>query len=130
MKTPGKPCPSCPWRRAASAEDIPNFELDLAECLARTCPDYRGMGPDFGAPMFACHQSREGEEFACAGWLSKVGNRHPSVRLAVFDGRLDPAVLKPGADWPDLHDSYQEVLNKLRASTNAECTAEGDISGE
>lgn len=25
MKTPGKPCASCPWRRAAGAADIPNF---------------------------------------------------------------------------------------------------------
>lgn len=37
MKTPGKPCASCPWRRAAGAADIPNFDLDLAEKLADTC---------------------------------------------------------------------------------------------
>ncbi|WP_430982009.1 DUF6283 family protein [Burkholderia stabilis] len=93
MKTSGKPCASCPWRRAAGAEDIPNFDLDLAEKLADTCPDHRGMGPDFGASMFACHQSRQGEEFACAGWLAKVGHRHPAVRLAVTSGRLDPTAL-------------------------------------
>jgi hypothetical protein len=116
MKTSGKPCASCPWRRAATAEDIPNFDLDLAEKLADTCPDHRGMGPDFGASMFACHQSRPGEEFACAGWLAKVGHSHPAVRLAVVFGRLDPAALEPGADWPELHDDYQEVLDKLRAT--------------
>nr|QBR04490.1 hypothetical protein E1956_45825 [Paraburkholderia pallida] len=66
--------------------------------------------------MFACHQSREGEEFACAGWLAKVGRRHPAVRLAVMSGRLVPAALAPDADWPELHDNYAEVLDKLRAT--------------
>ncbi|WP_369679365.1 DUF6283 family protein [Burkholderia ubonensis] len=112
----GKPCPSCPWRLNATAGDIPNFDLTLAENLAATCPDRRGMGPDFGASVFACHQSREGSEFACAGWLAKVGHRHPSVRLAIMTGRLDPAALAPGNDWPALHDDYGQVLEKLRAT--------------
>ncbi len=68
--------------------------------------------------MFACHQSRQGEEFACIGWLAKVGHRHPAVRLAVAGGRLDPEALEPGVDWPELHDSYQEVLDKLRETVN------------
>jgi hypothetical protein len=128
MKTSGKPCASCPWRRAAGAGDIPNFDPGLAEKLADTCPDDRGMGPDFGASMFACHQSREGEEFACAGWLAKVGHCHPAVRLAVISGRLDPAALEPGVDWPELHDSYREVLDKLRATSNSGDEANGDES--
>ncbi|WP_221623305.1 MULTISPECIES: DUF6283 family protein [Burkholderia] len=126
MKTSGRPCASCPWRRAAGATDIPNFDLELAEKLAGTCPDHRGMGPDYGASMFACHQSRQGEEFACAGWLAKVGHRHPAVRLAVAAGRLDPAALKPGVDWPELHDSYREVLDKLRETLNFEDGINGD----
>lgn len=116
MKTPGKPCASCPSQRAVAAGDIPNFSLELAEKLAGTCPDHRGMGPDFGASMFACHQPPEGDEFACAGWLAKVGHCHPAVRFAVASGRLDPAVLAPGDDWPELHDNYPEVLDKLRAT--------------
>ncbi|RQP68505.1 hypothetical protein DF014_33190 [Burkholderia ubonensis] len=84
------------------------------------------MGPDYGASMFACHQSRQGEEFACAGWLAKVGHRHPAVRLAVAGGRLDPEALEPGVDWPELHDSYQEVLDKLRETLNFKDTVNGD----
>jgi hypothetical protein len=105
-------------RVAAKAEDIPNFDVELAEKLADTCPDHRDMGPDVGASVFACHQSRQGEEFACAGWLATVEHRPPSVRLAVVTGRLDPVALKPGADWPELHDNYQEVLEKLRGTLN------------
>ncbi len=62
--------------------------MDLAESLAATCPDERGMGPDFSASLFACHKSREGKEIACAGWLAMVGHRHPQVRLAVLLKRL------------------------------------------
>jgi hypothetical protein len=120
LKTPGKPCPSCPWRRTAGASDIPDFDLKLAEKLADTCPDHRGMGPDFGAAVFACHQSRDGQEFACAGWLATVGHCHPAMRLAVISGRLDPALLEPGADWPELHETYGEVLDKLRITDDPE----------
>ncbi|NIF40102.1 hypothetical protein F3J14_04140 [Burkholderia sp. Tr-862] len=66
--------------------------------------------------MFACHQSKPNEEFACAGWLATVGHRHPSVRLAIASKRLDTSALQPGPDWPELHENYQEVLNKLRAT--------------
>ncbi|MGA3979009.1 DUF6283 family protein [Ralstonia nicotianae] len=119
LTTLNKPCASCPWRREAVASDIPNFDLVLAESLTATCPDQRGMRPDFGASMFACHQSKGGAEFACAGWLATVGSRHPGVRSAVLSGRLERGALAPGADWPALHDNYQQVLEKLRA-TNVE----------
>lgn len=114
-----KPCASCPWRRDAAARDIPNFDMKLAERLAATCPDKRGMGPEFGASLFACHQSKVGGEFACAGWLATVGHRHPAVRIAVATRRLDAAALSPGEDWPPLHADYQQVLKKLSATKPA-----------
>lgn len=114
LNTLAKPCSSCPWRTDRDAADIPNFSMELAEGLARCCPDERGMGPDFDASMFACHQSRDGNEIACAGWLAVVGHRHPGVRLAVAMGRLDATTLRPRAGWPVLHASFQEVLKKLR----------------
>lgn len=120
LATLAKPCPACPWRVDAGAQDIPNFDLELAENLAATCPDERGMGPDFGASMFACHQSKEGREIACAGWMATVGHCHPGVRLAVALKRLDASALRPGARWPALHPNYQQVLEKLRATTPAD----------
>ncbi|WP_198386597.1 DUF6283 family protein [Burkholderia ubonensis] len=111
-----KPCASCPWRKDSTAADIPNFSMELAEGLAECSPDERNMGPNLGAKMFACHQSKHGEEFACAGWLAVAGNAHPEVRLAVFRKELDPAALRPGPDWPELHETYPEVLEKLRAT--------------
>lgn len=111
-----KPCASCPWRLDKDARDIPNFDMEKAEGLAACCPDRRGFGPDFGATLFACHQSKDGAEIACAGWLAAVGNRHPGVRLAVVMHRLSPEALRPGADWPEIHPTYDDVLRKLRSS--------------
>lgn len=110
------PCPSCPWRVDQDAQSIPNFSLDLAENLANTSPDERGMGPDFGSPQFACHQSREGDEIVCAGWLAMVGARHPNVRLGVLAGSVPAEALEPGEDWPEMHETFAAVIEKLRAT--------------
>lgn len=96
--------------------------MDLAEDLAKCYPDENGYGPDVDASMFACHQSRPGREFACAGWLATVGHEHPIIRLAVTKNRLSATALRPGQDWPRLHPTYPDVLNKLRAT----CSADAD----
>lgn len=111
-----QPCRSCPWRVDQDATAIPNFSLAKAEALAETCPDDAGYGPDFGAPQFACHQSRDGAEIVCAGWLATNGGRHPAVRMQVFAGKVPPAALEPGEDWPLLHERFDEVIAKLRAT--------------
>ena len=105
-----KPCPSCPWRVDQDADDIPNFSLDLAERLERTTHQ------EFGAPIFACHQSREGEEFPCAGWLAVYGADNIAVRMMLIDGRISREALCPGDDWPEMHVSFAEMIEKLRVS--------------
>jgi hypothetical protein len=114
LRTPGKPCASCPWRKDSTAADIPNFSMELAERLASCSPDSSNVGPDHDAKLFACHQSKPDAELACAGWLAVAGHRHPRVRFAVFKKKLDESALEPGPDWPELHPSYPEVLEKLR----------------
>lgn len=71
------------------------------------------------APMFACHKSPEGREEACAGWLAAVGYHHLGVRLAVVTGRLSPETLEPGPDWPDLHQSYEEMVEAKTGTPNS-----------
>jgi hypothetical protein len=114
IKVSGRPCESRPWSKDRDARDIPEFSLEMAENLAATCPDERGMGPDFVAKWFARHLSREGSELPCASWLAMVGDAHPSVRMALRDGRLSPEAIRPASDGPVLHESYREVLEKLR----------------
>lgn len=108
-----EPCRSCPWRKDQDASDIPAFRLELAEALAATCPDDRGMGPEFGAPQFACHQSRPGEEIVCAGWLAQAGLAHPMVRLGIAQGDVAREAVVPR---DDLEPDYQHVIEKLRAT--------------
>jgi hypothetical protein len=103
-----QPCASCPWRLDQHADAIPNFSLDLAEGLVRTTSD------ELGAPIFACHQSRNGEEIVCAGWLARYGADSIAIRLQLMDGRCHPSALSPGDDWPELHETFREVIEKLR----------------
>lgn len=126
MKSAVKPCNGCPWRTDRIAGDIPTFQLGLAEALAATCPDENGMGPTFEAPLFACHESRPGREFACAGWLAACGSAHPIVRLAVMRGDLDAARLSAAAEWPALHGSFAEMIAKLRTTSSCAVSAEPD----
>lgn len=104
------PCKSCPWRKEAVAGDIPNFVLELAEGLADTCKDE----PQLGDHIFACHLSKPEEEFACAGWLARYGWDSLTVRLLMIDGRIKPEELEIGENWPELHETYDEMMAKLR----------------
>lgn len=109
-----RPCAACPWRKDTHVADIPGFSLELAESLANTSPDERGMGPDFGDPLFACHDSKPGDEIACASWLAVVGASHPMVRLHVMTGRIARHQLEPQPGWPELHESFGSMIAELR----------------
>lgn len=102
---PPKPCAECPWRRDQPAG---RFPAERYEAMRGTSADRDGSAP-LGAPLFACHKTREDAQVACAGWLAVEGHGHVGVRLAVATGRLDPVALHPGSDWPALYDSYDEL---------------------
>lgn len=106
MKRVKRPCAECPWR--ADAEPG-RFEPERWEALRASGSDERGFGPEFTAPLFACHKTPEGEERACAGWLAVEGANHPRVRLDVLTGAMPECALTPGPDWPDLHGSVIEA---------------------
>jgi hypothetical protein len=101
-------CRSCPWRVDCVPErDIPNgYSCDLHERLRGTIAD----GPDFRpGPLriMACHYSRLGEEYPCAGWLANQlgpGN-NIAVRLAVMLGRMPI----PEVDG-DQHPTFEATL--------------------
>lgn len=68
-----------------------------------------------GAPIFACHQSVPEQEVVCVGWLARYGWESLGIRLRLLDGlqsrdQLDP----PPPEW-DLHETFAEVIEKLRA---------------
>lgn len=104
------PCRHCPWRLDQDATVIPGFSLEKAEGLVRTTET------ELGAPQFACHQSREDEEIVCAGWLARYGWDNIGVRIGLMTGKYKPEMLAPGDDWPELHETFEEVIEKLRAT--------------
>ena len=99
------PCAECPFRRDTASGMFPACRY---EALRETAGE-RGAEAGLNAPMSACHKSPEGREEACAGWLAVCGIEHLGVRMAVLTGRLEPADLQPGEDWPELFASYAEM---------------------
>lgn len=102
-----QPCRTCPWRVEQHADEIPNFRLDLAERLVNTTSD------QFGAPVFACHQSRDGQEVVCVGWLWRYGQDSIAVRLRLLNKQMAPEELEPDPAI-ELHETFDEVIEKLR----------------
>lgn len=102
------PCPTCPWRRGSSADDIPNFDLAKARNLSCTVGD----GDAFRTIM-ACHHSPEGGETSCRGYIAKEGWSNLSVRMAAIEGRIDiDSIVEASLDI-DMFESFEEMLDDL-----------------
>jgi hypothetical protein len=103
-----RPCEECPWRRDTPSGQFPRERYEALENTVGGPGEEVGLG----GPIFACHKSAEGKELPCAGWLAVVGIEHLGVRVSISQGHLPPEVLKPADDWPDLFDSYEELVAK------------------
>jgi hypothetical protein len=79
------PCPECPWRK-----DTPpgQFTAERYELLRESTHDEEDGSARFGAPIFACHKSKGGQEFACAG-CSKHLELLPSGLCESCQGDVD-----------------------------------------
>lgn len=107
-----RPCGRCPWRR-----DVPPGEFSLERFLAlwktsHQPPVYDRPEEVEQQPMFACHKTPEGQERACAGWLAVAGWSNIAVRIAVLFCTLPREALQPGRDWPELFESFEEMVER------------------
>ncbi|MEV0733968.1 DUF6283 family protein [Polymorphospora sp. NPDC050346] len=110
-----RPCPPCPWRRDNAGR---RRYGNLPDYAAGTIPGRDGVGEpvdgdDPAAPfgvLFACHDIPADNPHLCAGHLALYGRDHPLVRYGIALGVIDPAVLEPQPEWPELFDSYEEML--------------------
>jgi hypothetical protein len=66
------PCAECPWRTDVRTGKFPP-ERFIA--LANTAHDLSGR-------VFACHMSKEGGEFACAGFVLQQAAHNMACRMA------------------------------------------------
>lgn len=108
-----RPCEECPWRKDTPPGQFPAERYEALE-TTRGAPGEEA-GPF--APLFACHKSQDGREVACAGWLAVCGIDHIGIRIATARGRVPPEALRPGDDWPELFDSYDEMAESQGGDT-------------
>jgi hypothetical protein len=106
------PCKTCPWRVGSRGDEIPNFSMELAEGLSNT------ITGELGAPIFACHQSKEGGEIPCAGWLARYGWDSLVVRINLINGANWMDFFREDGglpdDWPELFPDFKSMLANLR----------------
>lgn len=79
MKHATMPCAECPWRT-----DVPAGKFPPERYIALAATAY-----DMAGKVFACHMSKEGGEFACAGFLLQSSAHNMACRMArqAFDVR-------------------------------------------
>ncbi|MDX3538472.1 DUF6283 family protein [Streptomyces sp. MB09-01] len=90
-----RPCESCPYRRDVPAGIWASEEYDKL----RT---YDADTPDQPPRIFQCHQSDTGNDSRriCAGWAGcHDSDNLLALRMAVLDGRIDPATHQAVADY-------------------------------
>lgn len=104
-----KQCKTCPWRVDCDPErDIPNgYSCEMHEGLRQTIADPNEVSLTQTTVSMACHYSKPGEEFACAGWLHhQLGpGNNIGVRIAVMTGRLP----RPEVDG-EQHETFDDTL--------------------
>ncbi|OLL70439.1 hypothetical protein Ae168Ps1_6186 [Pseudonocardia sp. Ae168_Ps1] len=106
------PCSDCPWRTDSDPTQFGTARWDQMLATAGA----PGTEAPIGAPLFACHQSSEGREQACAGWLAAVGYHHLGVRVAAAQGRIPVETLNPESYDVYLYRSWDALLaDKLPA---------------
>lgn len=111
-----QPCLRCPFRRDTDPGEFPACRYQaLRETVGQA-----GAEAPMEAPWFQCHETSDARPRTCAGWLAVCGYDHIGVRLAVMRGRLPAAMLRPGARWPDLFTTYNEMVTAQAADTERE----------
>jgi len=101
-------CKSCPWRvDCQPMEDIPNYIPDLHHKLDRTIKSGLETLGCKVMHVMACHYSKPGKEFPCAGWLhNQIGpGNNIGVRLRVMTKQM-PVPVVDGKQY----ETFEETL--------------------
>ncbi|MFD8339974.1 DUF6283 family protein [Streptomyces solisilvae] len=107
------PCGDCPWRTDVEPGQFEACRFEALRSTSAQPENVRSAEDVLSQPMFACHQTHEGREQACAGWLvvaAAQGNLR--IRHACATGDLPHEALEPGEDWPPLFESYEEMAER------------------
>lgn len=84
-------CASCPWKKSTVPEkDIPDgYSKEKHAALKCTIADPEDLRIQ-GLRWFACHETNQGEEQPCVGWvMNQLGpGNNIALRIQAMDGRF------------------------------------------
>lgn len=115
-----KPCPTCPWRKSSTVggADISGFDLQKMRNLKSTVPP-EGADQDGFYSVMACHHSKEGKDYACAGYIAQHGLQNINVRLLAANNSIDLIKVTENCKDMDLYNNFYEMLADYEsANTN------------
>lgn len=102
------PCDECPWRRDVPVGRFPPNRFRMLVATAR----------DMARRTFACHKSKDGHEFVCAGFLLQQSAHNFTIRMALRDqGDFIKDIHSP---WP-LFTNYREMAIANGIKPDAHC---------
>lgn len=110
-------CAKCPWKKGVDPFDIPNgYDVEKHEALAETIqPGLTGLaGP---RRTMACHETPQGGEMPCVGWLvNQIGpGNNLALRIAVSRKEVDADVRTVGPQ----HRRFEDTLPRKKRNKNA-----------
>ncbi|WP_318515693.1 DUF6283 family protein [Photobacterium leiognathi] len=108
------PCKQCPWKKSSKVggSDIPNFDIELMRNLVNTCPPANvdiSQRDDF-RKLFACHESPEGKEKVCAGYVARDGQFNLNLRLLAAMSKTNVLAIVENAEKHELYDNFHDML--------------------
>ncbi|WP_222933300.1 DUF6283 family protein [Pseudomonas fragi] len=112
-----KPCPTCPWRRSSTVggADIDGFSIEDMRRLANTVPP-KGSDEVGLRTIMACHHSKVGAEYGCAGYIAQHGWSNLNVRLLARLEDTDLSVVVDNCASIDLYPDFHEMLADYEAA--------------
>ena len=103
-----KQCKACPWKESTvPARDIPGGYCATKHRALKGTIATPGVLPVSRVRVMACHESAEGEERACVGWVMHQLNEGNNIALRMLarDGRFrDYRTVGPQ------HDTFEATL--------------------
>ncbi|MCY9872968.1 DUF6283 family protein [Vibrio barjaei] len=109
-----QPCKHCPWKKSSvkGGFNIPNFNMSLMYSLENTAPkkDCSPEELDDFRKIFACHDSKEGNESACAGYVARDGQHNLNVRFLAATQKVNLQDIIDASEQHELYDNFHDML--------------------
>lgn len=113
---PRRQCKVCPWKVSTNRFEIPGGYDEAKHCALANTIATPGELPTRGIlRIMACHETSQGKELPCVGWLDNQLNagNNLMLRLAVRQKRISADYVLDGPQHPD----FAATLGERNACT-------------